>query len=76
MAEGGSAQAGQHDVKRRPSLNTESLGINSGKNNEKVMSRTKDLGTGLESQKAPGTIQRPGFEVVTPLETSKVELFF
>ncbi|KAM7411321.1 hypothetical protein PAMA_021355 [Pampus argenteus] len=39
VAGGGSAQAEHHDVKRRPSLNTDTPG----KNNEKGMSRTKSL---------------------------------
>lgn len=34
-------QVGQHDVNRRPSLNTELSGNKSDKNNEKCMSRTK-----------------------------------
>ncbi|XP_074498514.1 tyrosine-protein phosphatase non-receptor type 22 isoform X1 [Sebastes fasciatus] len=43
VAGAGSAQVGQHDVNRRPSLNTETSGNKSDKSSEKGMSRTKSL---------------------------------
>ncbi|XP_041802351.1 tyrosine-protein phosphatase non-receptor type 22 [Chelmon rostratus] len=43
VAEGGSAQAGQHDVNCRPSLKAETSGNKSDKSNEKGMSRTRSL---------------------------------
>ncbi|XP_068589086.1 tyrosine-protein phosphatase non-receptor type 22 [Cebidichthys violaceus] len=43
VAEAGSEQVGQHDVNRRPSLNTETSGNKSDKSNEKGLSRTRSL---------------------------------
>ncbi|XP_056280104.1 tyrosine-protein phosphatase non-receptor type 22 isoform X2 [Pseudoliparis swirei] len=43
VAGAGSAQVGQHDLSRRPSLNSETSANNSDKSNEKGLSRTRSL---------------------------------
>ncbi|XP_076597544.1 tyrosine-protein phosphatase non-receptor type 22 [Chaetodon auriga] len=66
VAEGGSAQVGQHDVNRRPSLNTETSGNKTDKSNEKGMSRTKSLKFFRHKQKPKTAPPPPPAQPRTP----------
>ncbi|KAM3618679.1 uncharacterized protein V6R79_023443 [Siganus canaliculatus] len=59
VAEGGSAQATQHDANRRPSLNNEASGNKSDKTSEKSMSRTRSLRFFRQKQKSKSTPPPP-----------------
>ncbi|XP_044068650.1 tyrosine-protein phosphatase non-receptor type 22 isoform X2 [Siniperca chuatsi] len=59
VAGAGSAQVGQHDVNRRPSVNTETSGNKSDKSNEKGMSRTRSLKFFRHKQKSKISLPPP-----------------
>ncbi|KAI3356943.1 hypothetical protein L3Q82_003584 [Scortum barcoo] len=66
VAGGGSAQAGQHDVNRRASLNDDTSGSKSDKSNEKGMSRTRSLKFFRHKQKPKIAPPPPPTEPGTP----------